>query len=367
MEGIYETNSTFAFDKLVLTPPTVVSGGNHFIKYLINGSPLYIQPPKCKTKGGILKSGKKIHCDLMFTNENEEFIRWIENLEAHTCKYIYENREKWFETEMEMADIENYLASPLKLYKSGKFYLARTNINTRLGKMSLKIYDENEQDVDPDTIGEKSQIITILEIQGIKCSARSFQIEIEVKQMMVLRPSDLFEKCILTKSKPVNETMSENVKLVDVVTSALIETIQNDDMVVEDVEDDMSNDDNDISKTQDDKTEETHSNLENVENAILDSIFLEEPPPIDLAEFEIKFDVDKLPETETVQIKARNDVYYEMYKEARKKAKLARDMALNAYLDAKQIKQTYLLNDVDDSESDNGDDEYFSRLSQDTK
>lgn len=361
MEGIYETNSTFAFDKLVLTPPTVISGGNHFIKYLINGSPLYIQPPKCKTKGGILKSGKKIHCDLMFTNENEEFIRWMENLEAHTCKYIYDNREKWFESEMEMADIENYLASPLKLYKSGKFYLARTNINTRLGKMSLKIYDENEQDVDPDSIDENSQIITILEIQGIKCSARSFQIEIEVKQMMALRPTNLFEKCILIKSKPVNETMNENVKLVDIVATAPIETIQNDDVVVEDVEDDMS-DDND--KNEDNKNEELPSNLE---NAILDSPFLEEPPSIDLADFEIKFDVDKLPETETVQIKARNDVYYEMYKEARKKAKLARDMALNAYLDAKQIKQTYLLNDVDDSESDNGDDEYFSRLSQDTK
>ena len=210
MENIYEPNSKFQFDKLILAPPTVLSGGNYFIKYLVNGSPLYIQPPTCKTKGGIIKAGKRMHCDLVFSNENMEFIKWMEDLEAYTCKYIYQNRAKWFETEMDLPDIENYFASPLKIYKSGKFYLARTNINTRLGKMSLKIYDENEQDIDPDTIGENTQIITIVEIQGIKCSSRSFQVEIEVKQMMVLKPSNLFERCILGKSKVEGNVGIEN-------------------------------------------------------------------------------------------------------------------------------------------------------------
>jgi len=75
MDGIFETNAAFPFDKMVLTPPTLMSGGNYFIKFLMNGSPLYIQPPKCRTKGGISKTGKKPYSDLMFTNENPDFIQ----------------------------------------------------------------------------------------------------------------------------------------------------------------------------------------------------------------------------------------------------------------------------------------------------
>ena len=65
---------------------------------------------------------------------------------------------------------------------------------------------------------------------------------------------------------------------------------------------------------------------------------------------EIDFDLDKLP-SEEVQLKPRNDIYYEMYKEARKKAKMARDLALSSYLEAKKIKNTYMLEKIDDSDN----------------
>jgi hypothetical protein len=53
---IYETNDSFDFSKLTLNPPMVVSGGNYFIKYQMNGSNLYIQPPECKLRGQISKN-----------------------------------------------------------------------------------------------------------------------------------------------------------------------------------------------------------------------------------------------------------------------------------------------------------------------
>lgn len=39
-----------------------------------------------------------------------------------------------------------------------------------------------------------------------------------------------------------------------------------------------------------------------------------------------------------------------MYREARRKAKYARDMALSSYLEAKNIKNKYMLDDIDDSD-----------------
>jgi hypothetical protein len=349
MDGIYEPDEKFPFDKLVLTPPTLMSGGNYFIKFLINGSPLYLQPPKCKTKNGITKTGKKPYAELLFTNENQDYISWMESLESFICKTIYENRTKWFETDMELQDVENYFVSPLKLYKSGKFYLARANIPSRLGKMALSIYDENENLVDPESIQESTNLLTILEIQGIKCSARSFQLEMEVKQMMVLKPSNLFEKCIIKSSVVSNIAPSENNE------DALVkpEAFEMENIVIDTKdEEEIPNPDalglNDIL----DNTESENEPVE-PENKPLEP----ENDPLEiesdlesLAEFDL--DVETVPEGEIVQLKQRNDVYYEMYKQARRKAKTAKKMALSAYLEAKNIKNTYMLNDVLDSDSD---------------
>jgi len=211
-EEILEPNASFQFDRLILTPPIVIPGGNHFVKYLYNGNPVYIQPPKCSIKQGIAKAGKRLYCDLIFTNDNDVFIKWIEEIELFSQTKIFDNRAKWFESELEQHDIENSFTSPLKIYKSGKQYILRVNIPVRLGKCSLKIYDEDENDVDSETITENN-ILCILEIQGIKCSTRSFQIEIEVKQMMTLKPSDLFEKCILVSLEIDAPVMIEDTSL----------------------------------------------------------------------------------------------------------------------------------------------------------
>ena len=201
MEKIFETNDNFVFDNLVLSKPVQIPGGHFFIKFSLNNSNLYIQPPKCKTKQGIVKVGKRIYCDIIFSNEYDEFIRWVENLELYCQKYIFKNKSQGFEGDLEIHDIENYFTSPLKIYKSGKFYILRTNISTVLGKPKLKIYDENENEVSFDSINDETNAMTILEIQGIKCSSKSFQIEIELKQMMVFKPTNLFEKCFLKSSK----------------------------------------------------------------------------------------------------------------------------------------------------------------------
>lgn len=345
---IHDPTSKFDFKNLVVTPPTVISGGNYFIRYVMGGAPLYIQPPKCKTRGGIVKSGKRAYTDLLFTNENSEFIQWMENLEMHTCNAIYANREKWFETEMELSDVENYFASPLKIYKSGKFYIARTNISTRLGKISLKIYNEEEQEQEAETIQENTEVVTILEVQGIKCSARSFQIEMEIKQMMTVSPKELlFETCLLgnKKTTTVSDSVDRNSNTVaNCNGGALASQVR--DCGVEPNLVDHDEPTSAIKKEDDEGLAEINSQL--------DFKSLEAPPILE--DFEFDLTLEKVPETETVQIKERTDVYYEKYRDARKKAKIARNLALRAYLEAKQIKKTYML---DDEDSDNSEEDRF--------
>jgi hypothetical protein len=354
MQGIYETNDKFIFENMKILSPISVLGGNYFMKFRINDEPLYIQPPKCKTKQGILKAGKRYYSDLLFTADNENLIRWMENLENYCQKYIFENKDKWFETELDLHDIENSFTSPLKVFKSGKYYLVRTNIPNALGKCSLKIYDESETQIDHESIHENTDIMTILEVQGIKCSARNFQIEIEVKQMLVLKPANLFDKCILL-TKP-NTSVSATTAIDTIVHSP----VENDPII------ELEN--NDIYLGKNDENEILDEMLENDNpgDQIKDDI-VDPPLPVEyeqsLAELkndtsddnelrEVELHLDELPTEEPIQLKERNDVYYKLYRDAREKAKHARDLALSAFLEAKRIKNTYMLEDIEDSESD---------------
>jgi hypothetical protein len=357
MNGIHDPNDKFEFDKLILTSPMVVSGGNHFIKYSMNEMPLYIQPPKCKVKQGIVKTGKRAYCDLMFTNENENFIRWLENLENYSQKQIYNNREKWFETTLDEHDIENSFTSPLKIYKSGKYYIVRTNIPTALGKTNFKVYDENENIIDIETIKENENVATILEIQGIKCSARSFQIEIEMKQLLVLNKVDLFEKCILTK-KSDKESLerTEAKKLIENNNTAqniennntlVIETVENesDDENIQPSSEILNNEDSNHNITFEKYEVNNEPEQKQEISSPIENINLEKTK--ELIE-EVDLSLEKIEETEPVFLKKRNDVYYEMYREALRKARLAKEMALSNYLEAKRIKNTYMLDELND-------------------
>ena len=55
---------------------------------------------------------------------------------------------------------------------------------------------------------------------------------------------------------------------------------------------------------------------------------------------------------DSIILKKPNQVYFELYKEAIKKAKQAKKNAILAYLEAKNIKKTYMLECLIDSDSD---------------
>jgi hypothetical protein len=63
-------------------------------------------------------------------------------------------------------------------------------------------------------------------------------------------------------------------------------------------------------------------------------------------------------------LKNPNDVYHELYKKAREKAKQCRLAAIEAYLEAKQIKTKYMLFD-EDNDSDGFSDDLSDNISDD--
>ena len=195
MEDIIEPTIDYDFSKLYFGPPSTLAGGAYFSRIMYNtNKSLFIQTPKSLTKQGFIKSGKKIYTDLMFDNNDTVFINWIENLEARCQELIYSKRETWFESKLEQDDIESAFTSPFKIFKSGKYYLLRVNV-----KPNIKIYDEKNQIVSNESITSDKTIISILEIQGLKFTSRNFQIEIELRQSMVLSPDPFLDECFIKK------------------------------------------------------------------------------------------------------------------------------------------------------------------------
>ena len=325
---IHETNDSFPFSNLTLCKPVASTGGGFFIRYAFKEQPLYIQPPKCYIKQIHAKTGKKMYCDLVFQQENEAFLRWMEHLESQTQQHLYDNRLQWFQTDLEKEDIEQSFASPVKIYKSGKEYIVRTNIPSRAGNSILKIYDEDEKTVPLEDIVENTKVMVILEIQGVRSSSKSFQVDIEVKQMMVMKPEEIFNTCIFKKkadAPAAPQTFTE-------VTEPFVPELPVPEVPVP-----------------------------NDEHSVPEAELEIEEPPLEEIETEslceVELDLDE--KADTVALKERKELYYQMYEEARQKAKVARDLALSAYLEANQIKNKYMLDDVLDSSSDDSDNEEY--------
>jgi len=97
------------------------------------------------------------------------------------------------------------------------------------------------------------------------------------------------------------------------------------------------------------------SNLQDVEE--LESKEENQEDPTILKEIDLSSTIDN--SLETFKLKKPNQVYYEIYKKAREKAKEAKKNAILAYLEMKNIKKTYMLDDIDESDSEF--EEYTSR------
>ena len=363
-EKIQFIKEDFDFNNFTLSQPNGLQGGSYFTKLTNLEDTLYIQLSKCNTKQGIVKTAKKTYCDLMFNSSDGIIIEWFENLEKKLIELIYEKRNLWFHTPLEKEDIESQFSSPIRIYKSGKFYLVRVHISHAniLNSGDLNCYNEEGLPVDPNSLNDQNlQIIPLIEIQGVKFSSRSFSCEIALKQIMVLKKDEeVFNKCLITK--PNLQSNEENISTEKKSLEASIE--KSDEKIklteLDSLESVISNEsDEDEIKTED-KTESTDPSF----NTVIDNEMVEKSKLEDLESNEedlnndleeLKLNVEDLPEDNLVTLRKPNEVYKEIWREARKKAKLARKTAIEAYLEAKNIKATYMVNEIDDIEEDSED------------
>lgn len=418
MDNILELHDLIDFDfsKINLGNPTLIHGNNYYTKINIGtyDKNLYIQLPKCKTKQGIVNTNNKCYCDLVYNASDSNIIKWFENLENYFQNQIFKKRDLWFQTDINIDDLQELMTPIMRTYKSGKNILIRTFIKNN--KCSL--YDENEKLLSLENLNNENEIIPLILINGIKFSSKNFVTDILLPQLMIITPQEELEKSCLIKSKnnkeiptlatkknnslaiPENNTLkntenNENNDSNDNLASAENNESNESNNTLENAENNGSNNSNDTLENAENNenmenndnnnssdtlasTENNETNESNESNNILESMediessknktnYLEDSTicsnnnsknefrELDLNLLNTLNEYGSSSKTNEISLKTPNDIYYELYKTAIKKAKDIRKNAIEAFLQAKNIKTKYSLEDLDISDTDTED------------
>ena len=373
MESMLSPDENYPFDKIKIKTPKALQGGTYCANLEVDNSPLIIQTPKCKTKNGIHRTAKQIYCDLVLDRDHQAFLDWMEKLQDRVRNLILENSSKWFHESPSMDEIEYNWNDSIRTRKD--YYLIRSFVHKPKGisKVSLQIFDTDENQLNIDQVDSNKNVICILEIIGLKFSSNSFHLEICLRQMMVINEKPLFNKCLIKLDSKKNngeklvekeELVTENLENNDENKTKKEEIEENQETevstVINNLVDTTESNENNEEVENKENVEELSEVVNNVEKEKVDEDekqeVIEEPvKPLekndDLEEIELN-----ITEEEPMRLKEPNEVYLDIYKQAREKARKAKNEAIKAYLEAKRIKELYML-DVVDSSSDEEEEE----------
>ena len=356
---IVSANPDFNFKAISLANPQPLNGqtGFYFTQLSVGdeNKALCLQLPECLTKQGIVNIKNAKYLDLMFErSSNDELMRWIEQLEYACQDIIDANKELWFESDLTRDDIETMMTQVTRLYQSGKYMLMRVFVETGSKPGSKCIaYDENEMGFDLDILEPTKSVIPLIMIEGVKFSSRSFEISLKVVQVMVMGKNEKKSTCLIKRQQDANHTeldipviekplVEKHVpaivpSIVPAIVPAIVPVIE--------------------------KPALAKPAL--AKPALVAQPALAKPALAKPALVAIKKNENGMEEVtidyntianDSIFLKNPNDVYQELYRKAREKAKQCRIAAIEAYLEAKQIKTKYMLFDEDDSDDLSDDD-----------
>jgi len=388
-EMVYEVNNEFPFSDLYLENPEPITNGYYFlrlctfntptnsafmsdkgkcegVKLSLKRNPIYIQFPKCYIKSGFISNKREKYCDLLYNYKSEsKLIEWIEQLET-SCKDIIENKKQlWFQSDLTRNDIDTMMTPVIRMYKSGKNILLRCyiEVNSHNGKHKCLIYDEDENEMDISSIDNTCEIIPLLHIEGIRFSSKTFEFDIKLTQLMatgrgipieprvgqvdIEKDNAGVELAQASEQAIAAETQQASAQAIAAETQQAIAVEAQQPSVVE------------TQQPLEQTNEVAAGLLENIEEKeykdIPKDIYLDTPTTTkeeDLLEIPLEHLDIKEDGSVGIELKKPNEVYYKIYKAARRKAIKMRQKAIEAYLEAKQIKTKYMLQHLGDSDSD---------------
>jgi hypothetical protein len=410
---------TFDFKALTLADPVPVPGQNGFYttKLSLKGKPVYMQLPQGVTKDAFVATKLGKYCDLMYERQQRgDLVAFFEQVEFTCQDLIDAQKNKWFQNDLTHDDIENMMSSVTRLYQSGKYVLIRSHVivngngGTSSSGSSMKFvaYNEKEIGVDLDAVLPNRPVIPLLLLDGVKFSSKSFDIDLKLVQLMVLDDTTV-SACLIKRtglrpgaeSTPVVNEPLARAAAADVVKPVVVpptaatasslapepagisfiiteplgspQPVTNELLapppelpftesaaVVAELEPPKPPLTAETAVVEEPQTptivQEPQEQVQAAAAAA--AVVFDEQQPQPQQPIEIVLDqFQAVPPLEAMTLKKPNEVYYDIYRAARRKARGLRKDAIEAYLEAKEIKTKYMLTDLDEASSSDDEDE----------
>ena len=379
-------------NNLKLQHPKGIKGGAYTSVISNDDDRFYLQLPKCMLRNGIVKTDKKIYCDLLFDKYDEEVVSWFEKLQNIIQELIYEKKNVWFNGEIEKDDIEDTFINMIKTYRSGKNYLVRCYLPKDIS--SVACYNDEQESVELDSIvGEETTLIPLVEVANLRFTSRNFQVDLVLREVMIDNDdsdsendddensddensddensddekeenNDNVEKEV--EEEVINEPAPIELNIEDIsdtnieLTKANIKENVTEEVREENVvnveKEQKEEKEKKEEKEEKEKKEEKDENVVNVVNlekvVNVEKEEKEEKENLSNEIQEVSLDLDTLDNSTTISLKSPQNVYYAIWQNAKQRLKFHRAEALKAFLEAKNIKNTHLIDEIDNDSED---------------
>lgn len=360
------------------------------IIFKTDDSKLRLQLPPCYTKAGIVDLANRTYTDLLFDNSTEnvkDMINLFLTLESIVSKELHSKSDTLFAEgaeNMTLEDFEDMFTSTIRLLNRQTNVCIRVDIptsnkNIKQSNKFIKcdVYNQKGETRELCDIKKETQILPLIEVNFINITSTSINLHINLVECMILNdePSrsiserriqlaPIAKKDNIVKTedsrndnddqtpklemKPLIEPVSQNKDGLDIVPNEEVNLIP-----VELKEEPVNEDEDTNVNEHDDEDDNDHDNVSTNDLREVDITLDNDDKMLEIDNLDIN-------NNDTITLKKPDEVYKDLYKVAIAKAKKLRQVALEAYLDAKKIKAKFMLKDIydtDDGDEDEDDSE----------
>tara|TARA_Y100000389_G_scaffold205084_1_gene262907 strand:- start:14070 stop:15089 length:1020 start_codon:yes stop_codon:yes gene_type:complete len=316
---VYRFDDAFPYKAISTSTPRPLQGGGAFHSSLhIDGSEIRIQLPECSTKAGIVTTKRGGHVDLLYeVDKHDDLIEALEKLEQTVAAIVSSKKELWFTNDISEEDIESMNSPLVRTYRAGRFFILRVNIaRERLANGGSFVFNEKGVSVPLNEIMDcNRRVIPLIVLEGLKYTSRSITTEFSAVQIMVC--DNAMDMPCLISSNPTGQPKDMSIISGPSTARQRSEESLASDTAAETSEPGMGE------TPKSESCEIPKSEAEVTSSSSLKEITVEASSGA------------------VIELRKQEDVYRDLYDQAYSKARRLRGAAIEAYANAKEMKQLY--------------------------
>ena len=196
--------------------PAKTAGGcllsRTFYKHIDQEIPIYIQTPRLRVNSDLEILDSKTYLELELDKKHINFYEFINNIDDQNIRETFKNSEDWFQEKLPMDVVDDYYKTNIKMRKYNKSPIIKFKIpiyknNT---KRSCDIFGDDLKPIEVNEIKQKTDVICILELEGIKFFKQRFETEWKVVQLRVYKSKEESLPCLINESFLSDNEDTEN-------------------------------------------------------------------------------------------------------------------------------------------------------------